>query len=250
MSTAENLLKILNTFLEYRDWLSVPDISKSTGLSIGVVYRIVPKLLEEGYLSHKSKRGKYVIGPKFLEFANLTRETLDITELTFPFLQKLRDLANETVHMDILNGEKIVTTKALEGDQRLRVVVDFNVQLPLHCTAVGKIFLAHMTESELKRYFARNKRLHSYTPNTITVHTTLMKQLTEIVQEGVAFDKEELILGVIDIASPIKDYTGKVLACIGILIPVVRAEKEIVKSLSLLVKDAALKMSRTLGHII
>ena len=249
MSSAENLLNILNVFLESKDRLSVPDISRLTGLNIGVVYRIVTKLLDEGYLSHKSKRSKYLIGPKFLEFANLARETLDINELTFPFLQKLRDLANETVHMDILNGEKIMPIKVLQGKQDLRVVMDLDISLPLYCTAVGKIFLAHMTEAELKRYFARNKELHAHAPGTITDHATLMKQLTKIMQEGVAYDKEELTAGIFGIASPIKEHTGRVLACIGILIPVARAKKKRVKDLSLLVKDTALEISRMLGRI-
>jgi DNA-binding IclR family transcriptional regulator len=248
MSTAKNILSILNTFLDHRTQLSISDVVRITGQSRGIVYRMISILEEEEYISRINKRGKYLPGPKFLEFANLLRDLLDIKDLILPFLKKLRDHVDESVYSDVLKDGKSVVNNALEGKQQLRIVPDLYMERPFHCSASGKIYLANMTETEQGRYLSRNKELHSYTSNTITNHSKLRKQLIEIKQEGIAFDREELTPGIIAIACPIKNHVGSVLACIGIIMPAVRATRGRVSELVPLVKNTASEISKIFGY--
>jgi DNA-binding IclR family transcriptional regulator len=247
MSTVKNIISILNTFLDHRTQLSISDIVRITGLSRGIVYRMISVLEEEEYVSN-NKRGKYIPGPKFLEFANILRELLDIKDLILPFLKKLRDQVDESVYSDVLEDGKSVVNNALEGKQQLRIVPDLLMERPFHCSASGKMFLANMTETEQERYLSKNKKLHSYTSNTITSHSNLRKQLIEIKQENIAFDREELTPGIFAIACPVKNHSGSVLACIGIIMPAVRATRERVSDLVPLVKNTASEISKIFGY--
>jgi len=248
MLTLKKALNILQVFLDHKDQLSVPELSSLTGLNISAVYRITSVLREEGYLNRESNRGKYMLGPKFLEFCNLVRDMLKIEDLARPYMMKLHELIDETVHLAIWDGERVAEVEMLHSKQKLRVVPDANLDLPLHCTGSGKIFLAHMAKVELEKYLGKEDRLKSYTPNTITDHTELMTHLSIIKQEGITIDKEEYELGIVDIAAPIKSRIGRVIASLGILIPVSRATTRRVKELAPMIKDCALEISKALGY--
>ena len=187
-------------------------------------------------------------GPKFLEFGNLARDMLNIEDLSRPYMTKLNNLIDENVQMAVLDGQKAVIIANIEGKQKLRIVTELKADLPLYCTGVGKTFLAHMTEVELERYFAKTPKLHAYTPNTITDHDALTKHLSQTRQQGIAIDRVEYTPGIEDIAAPIKNGIGRVVAALGVLIPEPRATDQRVAELIPLIKNAATEISKALGY--
>ena len=61
--------------------------------------------------------------------------------------------------------------------------------------------------------------LKQYTKNTITDPDKLRSHLNEIRENGYAYSVEEFSEGVITIAAPIYDYTGKVIAALSVVGP-------------------------------
>lgn len=248
MSTAKNCISILNIFLEQRSLLNIYDIVRLTGLSRGVVYRMISILQENKYIIHSNKKGKYIPGPKFIEFSNLLKDLLDIKDIVLPFVKNLRDLVDESIYTDILDYDKSVVIASVEGKKQLRVVPDIYRERPLYCSASGKIYLANMSRKEQESYISENKKFIHYTPNTITNYAELRKQLIEIKQEGIAYDREELTPGIFAIACPLKDYSKNVTASIGIIMPSIRATPERVSEVAPLIKNTAGEISKLLGY--
>ena len=105
---------------------------------------------------------------------------------------------NETFH-DTSFPNNLLTVMPQEG-----------ADLALHCSSSGKIILAELSENELQDYID-NKDLERYTPNTITDINILKNNLVMIKKEGVAFDDEELALGVRGVACPLRNSEGLLL---------------------------------------
>jgi DNA-binding IclR family transcriptional regulator len=87
------------------------------------------------------------------------------------------------------------------------------------------------------------------TENTITDPQAFRKHLREVAKLGYAVDNEELERGVRSVAAPVRDYSHRVVAGIGLSGPVSRFSMErIDKELVPLVKEAATKISHRLGY--
>jgi len=248
MSTIKKAFKVLQVFLDNKCQLSVSELADYSGLNINSVYRITALLRDEGFLSQQNKRGKYSPGPKFLEFGNLARDMLNIEDLSRPYMTKMNNLINENVHIAILDGEKAVIIANIDGTQALRIVTELKADLPLFATGVGQVLLAHMTEVELNRYFAKMPKLQAYTSNTVTDQDELAKRLLKIRQESIACERAEYASGIVNIAAPIKNEIGRVVAVLGILIPEPRATDKQIAKLITLAGNTAMEISSALGY--
>ena len=120
-------------------------------------------------------------------------------------------------------------------------------RVPPHCSAVGKILLAYLTDKEKESFF-NSAILTSSTDSTITSVEEVKKQLLNIEREGVAFDCDETEVGIRAVASPVRDWDGKVIAAIGVVGPSARITSERMKELATSVKNCALEISRVLGY--
>ena len=160
----------------------------------------------------------------------------------------MEDLAaeyQETLHLAILDDTQAVYVDKLEGRQAVRVeLTSLGARLYAHCSALGKVLLAHKEEGEVKRII-QIAGLPRFTENTITDEEDLLQNLIKIRKQGYAYDLEEILPDLCCVAAPIYDHTGNVTAAISMSIPafqfrrsqndfrdgVIRAAKKISKRL-------------------
>jgi DNA-binding IclR family transcriptional regulator len=119
--------------------------------------------------------------------------------------------------------------------------------MPLHCTAIGKVFLAHLPIKE-REDLITDLEFEQRTPYSITSPGDLRVAVEEVKSKGYAFDDQEFAMGVRCYSAPIMNSTGNVIAAVsltGLLnyLPL-QKEKEIVSNL----QETCLKISETLGY--
>jgi IclR family acetate operon transcriptional repressor len=117
---------------------------------------------------------------------------------------------------------------------------------PMHCTALGKAILAHYPPDRVEEIIA--KGLPRRTSHTLTTPERLRDELERVRIQGLATDDQENELGVRCTGAPIFDYTGKVIGAISVSGPAGRITKERSIEMGPLVKEAALEISRRMGH--
>lgn len=117
----------------------------------------------------------------------------------------------------------------------------------MHCSAVGKVILAHLSDEDIDR-IAAARGLPGRTPNTITDLAELKKHLDIIRRKGYAVDDEENEKGIRCVAAPILNESGEVVAAVSISGPTVRLTmSQIQDSLSAKVRKTCMEISRELG---
>jgi DNA-binding IclR family transcriptional regulator len=215
-------LFVLETLVEAAEPLSLSGLVDRTGLPKTTVHRLVSVLVERGW-AKETGRG-YGLGYLPLRAAASLERSLDIRHEAMPFLTKLRDELDETVHLATLDQEfrvvyleKIVPHVQAVGLMRSRV----GSTAPAYATAVGKAMLACLSGPELAHFF-QQVRFVAYTERTITDPKALEADLDQVRRRGYATCDEEHEPGVSCIAAAIRGRRGEPLAAISVSGPVGR----------------------------
>ena len=117
--------------------------------------------------------------------------------------------------------------------------------MPLHCTASGKLFLAHLPPVRRRNILAAIE-LSPFTPHTITSHAAMEEELAGIASAGHSLDREEFLLGLNAVAVPVKDSSGATLAALACHAPSARLSLERAKDFLPLLHRAAARLAETL----
>jgi len=247
MKTIEKAIDILEVFLRQKDEIGLVGLANLSGLNVSTAHRIASTLVKRGYLNQQQRGERYSLSPKLLQFSNIIRKRIKIRDVALPYLYKLNKIIDENANLAILSADGAVFIESVESSRSLRLFLQVGAIEPLHCCAVGKVFLAHMQDKELERFLNR-KGLPRYTENTISDVSKLKQELSIIKQEGIAIDNEEFVLGAKCVGTPIKDVNGNVVAAVSISGPSARLNDGRVQELKSLVKSCGLEISRAIGY--
>jgi IclR family acetate operon transcriptional repressor len=229
-----------------KEGLGVAEITRATGLSRSTVHRLVAALLETGYL-RKLPGKKYSLGYRILSLAAPLLDDSELKEMVRPYLERLAQRTGETVHLVQRNGHYAVYVDKIDSPQPVGLLSKVGVRLLLHCTAAGKVLLAHMSEEERRQVY-ETVGLPAQTPATITSAEKLEEELRIIREQGYALDKMENRDGVFCIAGPVFNHQKAVVASFSVSGPAFRFDLERAAGWAGEIKETSLHISKMLGY--
>ncbi len=240
-------LKLLELFTpQKREW-NIQDMIQALGYHKSSVQRIVTTLEAEGFLKRvSSDRGVYRLGPQVLFLGSIADVSTDLRTIARPIMGQLVERVQETSYLCVLEGDQCFYVERVECSHPIRIIHAVGKRNPLHCTGVGKALMSGMTEKEIKKIVSK-RGLKAFTPYTITQVDRLLQEIEQVRKREVAYDLEELDLGVKCIAAPIRNHTGTVVAAVSISGPAQRFMPEVFPSLEKEVMSAARAISCELG---
>ncbi len=241
----ERALQILGCFDYEHPERGVSDIAQAVGLHKATTHRIVTTLLNYGYLERAADGQKYRLGLQLTDLGFKAVRRMDLRREALPYMTRLVQRWDEACDLSIFDQGHVFYIEVIQGNHALTIAAAVGQRLPAHCTASGKLFLAHLPPHELDALLSRP--LTVYTDKTITAPAELRRQLESVRQQGYGFDDEEYEVGIRAVSVPIRNQEGTVLAAMSMPGPTSRMTldrlPEIVESL----KEAAQAISRRLG---
>jgi len=202
--------------------VDVLDIIGSLKLPKATAYRLVDWFIVQGYLSREPGRKRLIVGPKLTTLAFGALSSSMRNDAPHIVLQRLVRTLNETCNIGtLLNGEVIYLDRVEAEHWPLRLQYTSGSRVPLHCSAIGKLFLA-LAPAPRRRRLLQSMELRRYTDRTITDCAQLDAELRQIRKERVSFDREEYLVGVICAAVPVIGSNGEILAALAIQAPAAR----------------------------
>lgn len=248
VQSVDRALDILEAFNYQQEEFGVTELSQKLGLHKNNVFRLLATLELRGYIEQDKRTGNYRLGIKTFEVANIFLHHLGLRRQARPILEEIVNRCDETAYLAILDGAEVVYVLMNETSQTVRIVPRLGHRLPAYCTAAGKVQLAYESRDHLAEIFA-GRPLKKHTANTIDNFEKLLTHLREVTRLAYAVDDQELEEGIRCVAAPVKDYSHRVVAGLGLAGPVSRFSTErIEKELVPLVKEAANKLSQRLGY--
>ncbi len=243
----ERGLRIIELLEKERDGLSFGELLDKTGIPRPSLARIL-NILEAYDFIRNSSEGRYRLGYRLLSLGYTVYSQLDLVSEAKPFLVKLVELTGETAELTVFDRGEILYIDKVESPEPIRLVARIGSRYKtLHCTAIGKVYLAYMGDDFLESYLS-NVGLPSFTEKTITNEEVLRRELEEIRSKGYAFDDEEVRLGVRRIASPVFGSFKGLVAVIGIAGPTFRITLDRKEKFGEIVKEVAMGLSVKLGY--
>jgi IclR family transcriptional regulator, pca regulon regulatory protein len=210
----ERGLAILGCFSPKRPVLGIADIADELGMSRSTTHRYVITLVALGYLEQGASR-KYRLGLKVTDLGMAALNSTGLREHARPYLEELRQRTSYTAGIGVLDGSEVLLVDLATSFRRGRHDVERELQagsrLPAYCTAVGKLLLASVPESQQRELIAEIKPTKRG-PNTITTKKALKEELEHIREASFAVSDEELAPQLYSIAAPVRDSAREVVA--------------------------------------
>ena len=109
--------------------------------------------------------------------------------------EELRDLTGETVHTATPYGDPMLTVGRIDSSNAHRPSYDLGSQDQLHVSAVGKAYLASLSESAFEALLPQLD-LQAETPFSITSEIDLRSEIEKTRERGYSLNLEETTVGV------------------------------------------------------
>jgi DNA-binding IclR family transcriptional regulator len=245
-TSVERALEILEYLSRQGGEHGVRSIAGALDLSPSTAFRLLETLEQTGFVRQNQASDKYVIGVKAVQLGIAALGSLDITAIAPPRLRTLADETGESAFLAVRDDGEIVYLLKEEGKHSIRTTARLGSRRPLHCTALGKSFLATMPPPEVEAVLQRTG-MPRMTRHTITELDRLWEELAHIRVMGYAVDREEVEEGLICVAAPIKDYRGVTIAAVSMAGPAPRIAPYEAR-LGRRVAATALEISAALGY--
>ncbi len=243
----DKTFSILDILLQHGSTIHMTEIAEKLGFYPSTVHRILDTLKHWGYVEQDSHTQKYQLGLKALELGMAKLHQMDLVREATPYLKELVNQCNETVHLGVLEEGEVLYLAKEESSQTIRMISYVGKRAPLHCTALGKVLLAHLSTEERKKTLGE-KVLPRLTENTITDKGELEKELSKVREQGFALDREENEKNVRCIAAPIRNHQRRVIAALSISSPTFRLDKNVQNNLKEAIIETSEKISKRLGY--
>lgn len=228
--------------------LSISSLCSITGLHKSTVHRLLAAIKERGYVMQDSS-GVYRLTFKVCLLSRQLIDGVSLVGVAKPFLKKLCEIAQETVHIVLREGDSTVYLHREEFiGSAVRVVSNVGLYRALHTTAVGKSIMATMTEGEILEYW-RHADKTLVTQHTIAELDTLRRDIAETRLRGFAIDNEENTLGVRCMAVALPDYMGQSTSAISISGPRERMSDKRMQELKGAILGARDEIVANMGYV-
>jgi DNA-binding IclR family transcriptional regulator len=220
---------------------SVGELAQAAGLPKSTASRLLSALERQG-LVQREGRGSVSVGPVLMRLASRGSIGADLTALAAPALRRLAEASAETINLAVPAPGGVEHLAQIDSPHFLGSSNWVGRRVPHHCTAVGKVFLAHgaarLGPSPLPRL----------TPATVTDRAALAAQFELVRARGYATAGGELEPGLTAIAAPVFAADGRVVAALSISGPDIRLTQRRLDELAATVVAEADRLSSRLGH--
>ncbi|ORV32133.1 hypothetical protein AWB99_10780 [Mycolicibacterium confluentis] len=201
--------------------LTSAQIVEHTGLPRTTVHELLATMVATKYLRRDNANGIYQLGINAFRLGFAFADQFDLLKVGQRVTERVAARCNETVNFGVLDDDSIVYLCKVDSTFAVHTISKVGGRLPASCTAIGKVLLAALDDTELAKMLTRES-LVSLTPNSITDPAEIMAQIRMIRQRGVAFEFGESNPDVTCVAAPVRDHRGKLIAALSVSVPYIR----------------------------
>ncbi|MCV7400126.1 IclR family transcriptional regulator [Mycobacterium fragae] len=193
--------------------LTLAQIVRRTGLPRSSAHRMLDRLVQLRWLRRSGR--DYELGMRLVELGSLAVHQDRLVRAATPLLGELHRATGLVVHLAVLDDSDVVYLEKI-GERTIGAIpTRVGGRQPAHCTAVGKAILAYRDEDAAVDLHARK------TKYSISSSSQLAVELAKVRAHGVAFEREESLLGFGCVAAPIGS-PGEAVAAVSVCGPMNR----------------------------
>lgn len=214
--TNKSLIKatvILRTLGLFPQGITASELATEVGMSRPTTFRLLLSLEQAGFADRIGNR--YVLGWEMARLGKLADPYKGLASRVQPILDSLTAELNESSTLSVPTGELDFELVAEAVGSRMLTIQQFVGQkYPLHASATGKVLLAELPDSRIKRLLPQ--RLDALTPDTIVDREELITQLHQIRKQGYSTLDNELEEELYALACPVRSAEGALIGIVSV----------------------------------
>lgn len=244
--TIERALMVLEYLALHEGEHGVRDLARALRFSPSTTFRLLQTLTRMGFASYNPETERYRVGMQLVQLGLAALSTFDLMRLAPQSLRALSNKTGETSFLAIVEDGEVVYLAKEEGRFAIQTWAQLGSRRPVHCTALGKAFLAALPVKDAVAILER-KGMPQFTQATITDLSRMLEELDAIRQRGYAVDREEVEEGLACIGAVVRDHAGAPVASVSLAGPAGRVlpHEELYGAL---VVQATQQLSAALGY--
>ncbi len=224
--------------------LGVTRLAAITGHEKSQVSRALAVLAEHGLVERSPGLRVYRLGWECFALATRAGEPRLIEEAGTALAQLVEE-AHESAHLSTLRGAMVLTLLTRPSPHAVAARSWVGRTIPAHCTSSGRALLFDHDRDALLELFGPEP-FPLQGPNAPADVGELERRTARARQAGYAVADEESEPGLVAVAAPIRDFTGRVVAAINVSAPKFRLGTRLHPA-GELVRAAAERLSEALG---
>lgn len=191
--------------------LTLAQIVRRTGLPRSSAHRMLERLVQLRWLRRSGR--DYELGMRLVELGSLAVHQDRLVRAAGPLLGELHRATGLVAHLAVLDGPDVKYLDKVGDRMADAIPTRVGARQPAHCTAVGKAILAY---NDVQVNLRARKTKYS-----ISTSSQLAAELAKVRAHGVAFEREESLLGFGCVAAPIGG-PGEAVAAVSVCGPMSR----------------------------
>ncbi|KIU54383.1 MULTISPECIES: IclR family transcriptional regulator [Pseudomonas] len=219
-SSISRVMEIIEAVALAKAALSPADLAFMLDIPKPSIHRLLQQIQADGYLQ-TNMRGLVVPTARLHKIAMGVIYASRYKALRQSILRRLSSELDETCGIAMPDGIDMVYYDRVQSDWPLQLHLPEGAHVPMWCTASGKLYLSTFSKSR-RQQILQNLALKRLSKNTITSAEQLELELLKIRSTEIGIDNEEFVEGMVACAVPIKDASGRLMACLYAHAPTVR----------------------------
>jgi IclR family KDG regulon transcriptional repressor len=198
----EKCFAILDLFAKAEKPLGISDISRQLGLNKSTVFNTIYTLVELDVLE-SGGNGKFGFGPRFYMLGHAAGQRSAVIHIAHPYLERINAETGLSAFLGIRSDLRSVLIDKVDSAHGVKISSEIGLQMPELAGAGIKAMLSRLSDEQVKELVSRAE-LKQYTPNSITDKNAYLSEIKKVREEGIAFDREEYIEGMVAVGIPIE----------------------------------------------
>ena len=224
MTSLARGLAVIRGFSQEQRRLSIAQLSQKTGIPRAAVRRVLYTLSRLGYVGSDDGR-HFALQPRLLTLGHAYLSSTPLVAVVQPHLDRVSVAVDESCSLATLEGDDILYLARSVTSRIISITLNVGSRLPAYCTSIGQVLLADLPPALLEAYLQR-VRLDRFTDQTPASVVALRKRLDEVRVNGYALAVEQMEIGVMSVAVPIRNVTGLAVAGINVIAQTGRGSPE------------------------
>lgn len=238
--------RLLKAFTPEHPERGLAELAEAVDLHRSTVHRLLAALEREGLVERGGDARGYRLGSEMRALGAQALGAADLRALARPGLEEVVRRTGETASLEVLAGADVLVLEEVTGAHVVGSRSSVGARWPAHATSTGKVLLAHLPPAATREMLARP--LPAVTARTLVDGASLRNELAKVRARGWATSVEELEVGYVAVAAPVRGAAGEVVAAICVGGPRDRIGPEDAEGYSPIVITTADEISSRLGY--
>jgi len=232
---------ILDLLAQSKEPLGISDISGKLELNKSTVFHIVHTLTDLNVLENQ-RDGKFIFGTRFYILGNMAGKRSKLIQTAHAYLERINEKTKLSAFLGLRSDRQAILIDKVDSAYGIKLSSEIGMQMPILAGAGIKAMLAQLSDEELHEILARTE-LKRYTPYSIVDREVYKEAIREVRRQGIAYDREEYIEGMVAFAIPVKANSRDLQAAVWAVGLTRQVPEESVPELTQLLKGISEEMN-------